>query len=296
MKIELRKIKHYPSLSEETNCFTADIFVNGKRAGYAKNSGHGEETHVSHFSETRDLFKSAEAFCKLLPPYSTPGLTNPIPMDLALFVDNLLETYLVKLDQEKALRKLDKLTEKKIVILNEKEFNDFKKGTSSALSYRTINYKRNLSECSPESLKIEIGRVKKSVLAPGEIIYNDFSYLDMIYNPQHDATSTSDWKLVREKLQKNFEILQGIDQKSRALGQLLYRYFYLSVADGKAYYQIIAVTKTSARVRLCQGISPDEYADNLLGESSTLLLSKATEMVKGRDALEDLFKKTDKTD
>jgi len=39
MKIELRKLKHATNLSEETNAFTADIYINGIHAGTADNRG-----------------------------------------------------------------------------------------------------------------------------------------------------------------------------------------------------------------------------------------------------------------
>jgi hypothetical protein len=35
MKIELKKVQIYNKLSEETTAFTADIYVNGVKAGYA---------------------------------------------------------------------------------------------------------------------------------------------------------------------------------------------------------------------------------------------------------------------
>lgn len=41
MKIELRKLKVMESLSEETTCYSADIYVNGKPAFLASNHGHG---------------------------------------------------------------------------------------------------------------------------------------------------------------------------------------------------------------------------------------------------------------
>ena len=37
MNIELRKLKIVESMSEETTAFTADIYVDGYKSGYAKN-------------------------------------------------------------------------------------------------------------------------------------------------------------------------------------------------------------------------------------------------------------------
>ncbi len=41
MKIELRRINHNPRLSEETDAFTAEIWIDGERAFKARNQGQG---------------------------------------------------------------------------------------------------------------------------------------------------------------------------------------------------------------------------------------------------------------
>jgi hypothetical protein len=46
MKIELKNVKFSDFASEETNCFRADVYVNGKKAGYCNNDGHGGCTNV----------------------------------------------------------------------------------------------------------------------------------------------------------------------------------------------------------------------------------------------------------
>lgn len=44
--ITLKNVKIYEALSEETLCFTATVYENGKRIGTAKNEGHGGNTFV----------------------------------------------------------------------------------------------------------------------------------------------------------------------------------------------------------------------------------------------------------
>lgn len=41
MKIEVRNLKHMASLSEETHCYTATIYIDGQKAFEASNHGHG---------------------------------------------------------------------------------------------------------------------------------------------------------------------------------------------------------------------------------------------------------------
>jgi hypothetical protein len=40
-EFELRKVKCYPELSEETECFTAEFWVDGEQIAVVKNDGHG---------------------------------------------------------------------------------------------------------------------------------------------------------------------------------------------------------------------------------------------------------------
>jgi hypothetical protein len=41
MRIELKKLKVVVALSEETTCYTAEIWIDGARAFLASNRGHG---------------------------------------------------------------------------------------------------------------------------------------------------------------------------------------------------------------------------------------------------------------
>ncbi len=65
MKVELKKVKYFPSMSEETSCFQAEVWINGKRAGYAENRGHGGCTDCR--IEDKTLEKAFWAYAKSLP-------------------------------------------------------------------------------------------------------------------------------------------------------------------------------------------------------------------------------------
>ena len=47
MKITLKNFKHLARLSEETLCFTATVLLDGEKAGFASNHGHGGCTIVN---------------------------------------------------------------------------------------------------------------------------------------------------------------------------------------------------------------------------------------------------------
>lgn len=40
-QFKLKKIKFMEALSEETNCFSAILYVNGQQLAHCKNTGHG---------------------------------------------------------------------------------------------------------------------------------------------------------------------------------------------------------------------------------------------------------------
>lgn len=83
MKIELKNIHHSPQLSEETHAFTANLYINGTHAGYAKNDGRGGATHYHAKDEKgKLLIRNSEKFCAAL--------------NLEQHIDDLLNNYLQK--------------------------------------------------------------------------------------------------------------------------------------------------------------------------------------------------------
>lgn len=60
MKIVLKNVKYNATLSEETNNFSATIYVDGVKAGVAMNRGHGAP-NIYHW-DNLDLGKKLEAF------------------------------------------------------------------------------------------------------------------------------------------------------------------------------------------------------------------------------------------
>lgn len=100
MKLELKNIKHCPSLSEETEAFTADLWINGKKIAYCKNDGQGGCTYYNTYDPSlRPLLKEAEEFCKSLPPYE--GNFGSIKMDLEFKIDLLLSEWFEAKDYSK---------------------------------------------------------------------------------------------------------------------------------------------------------------------------------------------------
>jgi len=103
MKIELRNVQYVASMSEETRCFTASIYVDGKRAGEASNRGHGGPTSI----HPRELEERLNAYAATLPPlsYDMGGRTHTMPQTGEILVDELLSDWLTERDLRTALKR-----------------------------------------------------------------------------------------------------------------------------------------------------------------------------------------------
>lgn len=128
MKIELKNIKVMNSLSEETVCFSASIYVDGKKAGQASNRGHGGNTDY-RFTD-RELEKRFEEYAKSLPSkvfhiddfgteleiFPANIETNKdyfvMCMDGEHLIDNLLNEWMKRDDERKESAKIAKLDKK----------------------------------------------------------------------------------------------------------------------------------------------------------------------------------------
>ena len=65
MNVTLKALKVNKSFSEETTCFTANIYVDGKKAGTARNRGCGGPTQID-FND-RKMHDKFNAYCATLP-------------------------------------------------------------------------------------------------------------------------------------------------------------------------------------------------------------------------------------
>ena len=94
MKIELKKIIFNEQMSEETNCFFAELYINGKKVGYVKNTGQGGQTHYNGYTkEDNETIREAEVYCKTLPKvkYGNSEWEN----SLEYVIDHLFEDWIM---------------------------------------------------------------------------------------------------------------------------------------------------------------------------------------------------------
>lgn len=102
--IELKSIKVHDRLSEETLCFSANLYYQGKKVGEVSNQGCGG-CHDVHLVD-RALYPVLETYAKSLPPVEIQG--EMYNMDLDLLIDRKVDEYLKEKDQKRVQKFIDK--------------------------------------------------------------------------------------------------------------------------------------------------------------------------------------------
>lgn len=135
MKIELKQIKYSAWASEETSCFQANIYLNGKKVGFCNNDGKGGCTSYNRVTGiSYEVIHEMETYCEGLPPivYESNLYKDGkcvIKMTLEHYLDDLFYDYLKAKDKAK----MNKQMEKAILIGNN-------------LNHRIISFKMPLKE------------------------------------------------------------------------------------------------------------------------------------------------------
>ncbi len=102
---------HYPRMSEETNAFSADLYIQGQKAGFAENRGTGGPNNYRATSQKgQELIRRAEDYCKGLEPLqsSAGDESFTIEMNLDLFIDDLLTAHFQQKQLERFRKKMSK--------------------------------------------------------------------------------------------------------------------------------------------------------------------------------------------
>jgi hypothetical protein len=156
-KITLKKISYYERMSEETNCFAADLYINGKKVGEAKNDGQGGCTdYRGNSKENDEIIKQTEQYFKSLPMQKSEYGFNYQP-SLEFAIDDQFEAYL-KAREEK---KKQKLMETAILI-----------GKPNSMTYTYIKQKVKLSQFPVDVLQPFIDKIKAQHCVDGAVILN----------------------------------------------------------------------------------------------------------------------------
>ena len=161
MKIELKKISFNERMSEETNCFVADLYINGKKVGYVKNDGRGGCTDYHGDSkEANQVIREAEAYFNSLPKVKEVKYNFEYQPTLENAIDEQFELYL----KAKAYKKMEKQMECAILF-----------GVPDGHSYNMIKYKQPLSVLVKNykaNLQKKIMEIKVNDCKNGVVILN----------------------------------------------------------------------------------------------------------------------------
>lgn len=96
MKIELRNVKHAKFASQETDCFQASVYINGKRMGTVCNEGRGGPNGYHPTALFEALTGYAKTLPKVLTEYDDP--TDPskkweFELDADCVIDDALKRW-----------------------------------------------------------------------------------------------------------------------------------------------------------------------------------------------------------
>jgi hypothetical protein len=79
MKIELKNVKYAAFASQETSCFEATVYIDGKRAGKVRNEGHGGPNIWDNY-DTFDIVDRLDAHAETLPPMPSDYFPDGLEM------------------------------------------------------------------------------------------------------------------------------------------------------------------------------------------------------------------------
>ncbi|MBV7408748.1 hypothetical protein [Maritimibacter sp. DP1N21-5] len=111
MKIELKNIKYSSFASQETNCYDAALYIDGRKIGNVGNTGTGGSDYFypsanPSIHQNRDAHARADAWCKAnLPAVELGEGFDPVPADLELHCGALLDDYLLTRDLRSNLKR-----------------------------------------------------------------------------------------------------------------------------------------------------------------------------------------------
>jgi hypothetical protein len=109
MKIDLKAIKFYESMSEETNCFQGKLYINGKYVADVKNDGQGGCTDIYPINKlTRQITDEAEKYLSHQPKKKCDTYDFEYIRTLESEVDDLFADWLKVKEDNKFIKQMDK--------------------------------------------------------------------------------------------------------------------------------------------------------------------------------------------
>jgi len=111
MNVEIKNIKISLGNSDETYCFNADIYADGKKVGYAKNNGRGGNTDYNRYPKfSYDDIRDIENYFKSMPckEYTLNNEIFKMNYSLENFIDEAVEKKLAERDAARLKNRMEK--------------------------------------------------------------------------------------------------------------------------------------------------------------------------------------------
>lgn len=104
MQIVLKNVKYVASMSEETHCFSASVYIDGVKAGEVSNRGYGGPNEYS----SDELQARLDEHGKTLPPHVSEikdddGNPMVLEIDAEIIIGELMNDYLTEKDLKRLL-------------------------------------------------------------------------------------------------------------------------------------------------------------------------------------------------
>jgi len=109
MKLELKNIKHTAWASEETHCYQASLYVDGKPVAIVSNDGHGgcdrDYDHPKFKGDYRATMKAVDAYFKSLPKTDACDIfPEGMEQELEFWCADQVNNFLVSRELKKKLK------------------------------------------------------------------------------------------------------------------------------------------------------------------------------------------------
>jgi hypothetical protein len=106
MRLQLKNVYFSERLSQETNAFAADVYLDNRKFATAENDGHGGPTLVKSLNKKDELFNEAVKYAKNSPDIQTKFLNEDgLPVTYASNLENQVDNMLVEWLERKQLVK-----------------------------------------------------------------------------------------------------------------------------------------------------------------------------------------------
>lgn len=101
--VEIKSIKVNTRMSEETYCFDAVVYIDGKRAGTVMNHGHGG----GHLYRPMAIAAQINERVSSMPPevLKEGDRTMELKMDAELFINNLVHRHMIRQDLKRLCKR-----------------------------------------------------------------------------------------------------------------------------------------------------------------------------------------------